>query len=95
MNHAIALLSVEQSFRDDALPPRGQSRHLALAQFFHANPVGLTTQHPPIHVTNPGAESGAAAVLADVDNVAPLKCGNQLARVFRTQSKELQFELDN
>jgi len=60
---------------------RAALRVLAPAQFLHAHLVGLAAQHPPIHVANPRAESGAAAMLAYRDKVALFKGRNQFARV--------------
>ena len=77
-SRATVSLSIEQTLGGGALPPRRLHR-LAFAQFFHANFVGLTAQHPTIDVVNPRTEFRATAMFADGHKVAPLKRGDQLA----------------
>jgi hypothetical protein len=77
-------LSVEQPFFRRVLPASrkaGGLVRLALTQFLHANLVGLAAQHSPIHIANPRAEFGMAAMLAYGYEVALFKGRNQFARV--------------
>ena len=67
------------------MPPRGQPRRLrrfAFAQFLHLDFGGLAALHPPEHVDDAGGVLGAPAMFADGDEVAALKRGDQLSRLF-------------
>src|SRR5208283_2112357 len=57
----------------------GSFAGLELAQPFHANFVGLTTEHPPINIPKPRAIDSAPPMFMDGDGVFPLECHDQFS----------------
>jgi DNA repair protein RadC len=55
--------------------------HVVMGTFNHTSLRELGYLYPPIHVANPRAESGAAAMLMYRDKVALFKGRNQFARI--------------
>jgi len=90
-------LFTKQPSRGGALPPCSQPRRLGrftLAQFLHLDFCRLAAFHPPQHVNDAGGVLGAPAMLADGDEIASLKRGDQFARLFSVAVSFQRHALD-
>ena len=77
---ASRVLSLTAAMLINLLSSRGSSRRFcrfALAQLFHANFVGMRTQHPTIDIVDSCIERCPAAMFADADQVTPAGRGGE------------------